>query len=119
MKEIEQTGAFLGMTQGMGIPAETAADKIRATRRGWLLAAVGALMFLGAFGSVIGLTVFTKAAPSTSLLIFAGLLAVPGMLFVLMGGHLIAGDAMRAAEQSGGFMAKTAAKALNLARPKS
>ena len=117
MKPIEQTAAFRGMTAA-NIPPARAEQKLHSTRRGWLFVIAGALCILGAFAFVIWTMIVTKGAPSAGLLIFAALLGLPGAYFLLAGGHLISGDAMLAAEQSGGVIARTAARALRLAQPK-
>lgn len=102
----------------MGIPPERAQVKLRHTRRGWLLCLIGALCIGGAFAFVIYTMRVTKGAPSVALLVFAALLALPGFYFLLAGGHLISGDAMRAAEASGNVVARTAARVLRVARGK-
>lgn len=117
MKPVEQTGTFRGL-RDLGVPEETAIVKTQSTRRGWLFVVLGAVFIALAFAFIIWAMRETKAAPSVPLLVFAALPALPGAYFLLAGGHLIAGDAMKAAEQSGGVIARTAAKALRFARPK-
>lgn len=117
MKPPEQTGAFTAM-MGQGVPVERARAKVQSTRRGWVFLVAGALCIAAAFGFVIYTMTITKGAPAVSTMIFALLPGAPGMYFLLAGGHLISGDAMRAAEASGGVLSRTAAKALNLARAK-
>lgn len=101
-----------------GVPEQTADVKLRSTRRGWAMAVAGGLCIVVGFAFVIWVMRETKGLPSVAVLVFAALLALPGAYFLLAGGHLIAGDAMRAAENSGGVIARTAARALRLARPK-
>lgn len=117
MKPIEQTKSFARM-QAMGVPPRTAKLKAADTRRGWWFVGIGAACAVIAFTLIIVMTLVTKAVPSVSLLVFAGLLAAPGGIMIFAGGHLVAGDAMRAAEKSGGMLSRAAAKALNLARAK-
>ena len=117
MTKIQETGAFKGMVE-LGVPPGTAAVKVQSTRRGALFVALGALLVVGAFAFVIYTMKITQGAPGLSMLIFAALLGLPGAYFLLAGGHLIAGDAMRAAEGSGSVIARTAARALRLTRPK-
>lgn len=118
MKPPERTGEFLGMTAS-GVPPDRAKAKIQSTRRGWAFLIAGALCIGAAFAFIIWTMKETKGAPSVALLIFAALPGLPGAYFLLAGGHLISGDAMRAAEGSGGVLARTAAKALRIARGKS
>jgi len=115
MKPPEQTGSYRVLTS-RGVPPERARVKIQSTRRGWLFLFAGALCIGVAFAFIIWAMKETKAAPSIPLLIFAALPALPGAYFLLAGGHLISGDAMRAAEGSGNVVARTAAKALRIAR---
>lgn len=117
LKPAAQTGAFVGMTE-RGVPPKKAVVKVYSTRKGWLFVVVGAAMIAGAFAFVIYTMHETKGAPSVSLLVFAALLALPGAYFILAGGHLISGDAMEAAEKSGGVITRTAAAALRIARVK-
>lgn len=117
MKPPEQTGAFTAMTD-QGVPHDRARAKVQSTRRGWMFLAAGALCIAGAFAFVIYTMSVTKGAPGISLLVFAALPGLPGAYFLLAGGHLISGDAMRAAEDSGGIITRTAAKALKMARGK-
>jgi len=117
MKPAEQTGAFIALTD-QGVPPERAKAKIQSTRRGWMFLIAGAFCIAAAFGFVIYTMTMTKGAPSISAMIFALLPGGPGMYFLLAGGHLISGDAMRAAEDSGGVLARTAARALRIARGK-
>jgi len=115
MKPPEQTGAFRALT-AQDVPPDRAIAKIRSTRRGWMFLIAGAFCIAGAFGFVIWTMTVMKGAPSVALLVFAALPGLPGSYFLLAGGHLISGDAMRAAEESGGVLARTAAKALKIAR---
>jgi len=115
MKPPEQTGSYQALTS-RGVPPERARVKIQSTRRGWLFLFAGALSIGAAFGFIIWTMRETKGVPSIPLLIFAALPGLPGAYFLLAGGHLISGDAMRAAEDSGNVVAKTAAKALRIAR---
>jgi peptidoglycan/LPS O-acetylase OafA/YrhL len=101
-----------------GVPADRARAKVQSTRRGWLFLFAGACCIAAAFGFVIYTMTITKGAPAVSTMIFALLPGLPGAYFLLAGGHLISGDAMRAAEDSGNVLARTAAKALRLARVK-
>jgi len=117
MKPAEQTGAYAALTD-RGVPPQRAAEKIQSTRRGVLFLVAGALFVVGAFAFVIYVMKETKGAPGISMLIFAALLGLPGAYFLLAGGHLISGDAMRAAEETGGIITRTAAKALKVARVK-
>ncbi len=117
MKPPEQTGTFTGLTS-MGIPPGRAVVKVRQSRKGWVFVILGAFCIAGGFAFIVWTMVVTKGAPSLPLLVFAALPALPGAYFLLAGGHMISGDAMRAAEVSGGVLAKTAARALRLARGK-
>jgi len=113
----EETGAFLGMTS-RGVPPERAKAKIQSTRRGVLFLLAGGLFIAMAFGFVIYTMIITKGAPSIASMIFALLPGLPGAYFLLAGGHLLSGDAMRAAEESGGIITRTAARVLKVARVK-
>lgn len=117
MKPIEQTQSFVGM-KALGVPPKTAKRKAADTRRGWWFVGIGATCAIIGFALIIAMTVITKAVPGIPLLVFAGLLAAPGGILIFAGGHLVAGDAMRAAEKSGGLLSRSAARALNLARTK-
>jgi len=117
MKPPEETGAFQALT-AQGVPPERAVVKIQSTRRGWLFLVVGAICIAAAFAFIIRTMAMTKGAPSLGLLIFAAFPGLPGAYFLLAAGHLISGDAMRAAEESGGVLARTAAKVLRVARGK-
>lgn len=117
MKPPEETGAFIALT-AQGVPPEKAAAKIQSTRRGVLFLVAGALCIAGAFAFVIYAMTLTKGAPSISTMVFALLPGLPGAYFLLAGGHLISGEAMHAAEESGGIITRTAAKALKIARGK-
>jgi len=115
MKPPEETGAFVALTE-RGVPPEKAVAKIQSTRRGVLFLLAGGLFIAMAFGFVIYTMIITKGAPSVASMVFALLPGLPGAYFLLAGGHLLSGDAMEAAEESGNVLARTAAKALNLAR---
>lgn len=117
MKAPEQTAAFQALT-ARNVPPDKALVKIRGTRKGWLFVGSGMVLIAAAFAFVIWTMIATKAAPPVALLVFAALPGLPGAYFILAGGHLISADAMQAAEKSGGLIARTAAKALDLARPK-
>lgn len=117
MKPPEQTELAVRLTS-QGVPLERAVIKIQSTRRGWLFFVVGAVCIAAAFGFVIYVMRETHGAPSIPLMLFALLPGLPGAYFLLAGGHLISGDAMHAAEESGGIITRTAAKALKLARVK-
>jgi nitrate reductase NapE component len=117
MKPPEESGLFPALTD-KGVPPERAAEKIQSTRKGWLFVILGAVCIAGGFAFIVWTMIVTKGAPTVALLIFAALPALPGAYFLLAGGHMISGDAMRAAEESGGVLAKTAARALRLARGK-
>jgi len=117
MKRPEDTGAFHGLTQ-RGVPPERAVEKIQNTRRGVLFLLAGGLFIAMAFGFVIYTMAITKGAPSIGSMVFALLPGLPGAYFLLAGGHLLSGDAMRAAEESGGIITRTAAKVLTVARIK-
>jgi len=117
MKPPQETELAARLT-GQGIPLERAIVKIQSTRRGVLFFVVGALCVAAAFAFVIYVMRETKGAPSIPLMIFALLPGLPGAYFLLAGGHLISGDAMQAAEASGGLLTRTAAKALKIARLK-
>ena len=117
MKPAEQTGAFQALTD-RGVPADRAVAKVQSTRRGVVFLVIGAICVAAGFAFVIYTMTITKGAPSIGLLVFAALPGLPGAYFLLAGGHLISGDAMRAAEESGGVLARTAAKALRAARGK-
>jgi len=117
MKDPKETGGFVAMTQ-QGVPPKRAENKIQNTRRGWTFFAVGVLCIGMAFGFVIYTMIVTKGAPSIPSMIFALLPGLPGAYFLLAGGHLLSGDAMRAAEESGGIITRTAARVLKVARVK-
>ena len=117
MKPPEQTGTFLALTD-QGVPPERAKAKIQSTRRGVLFLLAGGLFIAMAFGFVIYTMIITKGAPSIASMIFALLPGLPGAYFLLAGGHLLSGDAMRAAEESGGIITRTAARVLKVARVK-
>ena len=115
MKRPEDTDAYPALV-ARDVPPAKAIAKIRSSRRGWLFFALGAVCIAAAFAFIIWTMKETKGTPSIPLLIFAALPGLPGAYFLLAGGHLISGDAMRAAEDSGGVVARTAAKALRIAR---
>lgn len=117
MKPPEQTDAYPALID-RGVPPAAAAAKIQSTRRGILFLVAGGIAIAGAFAFVIYTMKTTQGTPGTSMLIFAALLGLPGAYFLLAGGFLISGDAMHAAEQSGGIITRTAARALRIARPK-
>jgi succinate-acetate transporter protein len=117
VKDPKETGGFAAMTE-QGVPPEKAVAKIQSTRRGWMFFAVGVLCIGMAFGFVIYTMIITKGAPSIPSMIFALLPGLPGAYFLLAGGHLISGDAMLAAEESGGIITRTAALVLKVARVK-
>ena len=117
MKPPEETDSFAQL-RDMGVPRERARVKVHSTRRGWLFLFAGSICIAAAFAFIIWTMHVTKGAPSVALLIFAALPGLPGAYFLLAGGHLISGDAMRAAEASGGIVARTAARALKIARVK-
>lgn len=108
------TGSMLALNPDM--PPERARQKAAGVARGVAFIALGLLCVAAGFGLVIWILVQTKASPSLGLLIFAALPVLPGVYFLLAGGHIISGDAMHAAEHSGGILARTAAKALKAAR---
>jgi len=117
MRPPEETGAFVGLT-ARGVPPERARTKIQNTRRGVLFLLAGGLFIAMSFGFVIYTMIITKGAPSIASMIFALLPGLPGAYFLLAGGHLLSGDAMLAAEETGGIITRTAAKALKVARVK-
>lgn len=101
-----------------GVPLPRAIVKVQSTRRGILFVVAGLVCIAGAFGFVIYTMTVTKGAPGFGAMIFALIVGAPGTYFLLAGGHLISGDAMHAAEESGGIITRTAAKALKIARVK-
>lgn len=117
MKRPEESGVFVALTS-QHIPPKKAVAKIQSTRRGWVFFVVGAVCIAAAFGFVIYVMHETHGAPSIQSMIFALLPGLPGAYFLLAGGHLISADAMHAAEESGGIITRTAAKALRIVRPK-
>ncbi len=117
MKPLEQSGLYPALTD-KGVPPKRAAAKIQSTRKGWVMAVGGAILVALGFAFVIFVMRETKAAPSIPLLIFAALPALPGGYYILAGGHLISGEAMGAAEKTGGLISRSAARALRLARGK-
>ena len=117
MTQPRQTAGFRALV-ARGIPAPRAEEKIQNTRRGVLFLLAGGLFIAMAFGFVIYTMAITKGAPSLASMVFALLPGLPGAYFLLAGGHLLSGDAMRAAEESGGIITRTAARALAAARVK-
>jgi nitrate reductase NapE component len=117
MKPIEESGVYQALTD-RGVPPTRARVKVQHSRKGWLFVILGAVCIAGGFAFIVWTMIVTKGAPSLPLLVFAALPALPGAYFLLAGGHMISWDAMRAAEESGGVLAKTAARALRLARGK-
>ena len=100
------------------MPPEKARYKARSLGRGVVFFVLGAICFAGAFGLVVYVAVTTKGSPSIPVLIFSSLLALPGAYFLFAGGHIVSGEAMEAAGETGNIVARTAARALRLARPK-
>jgi len=117
MKPAEQTEIAARLT-AQNVPLKRVVSKIQNTRRGVLFLFAGGLFIAMSFGFVIYTMVITKGAPSIASMIFALLPGLPGAYFLLAGGHLLSGDAMLAAEESGGIITRTAAKALRVARVK-
>lgn len=115
MSRISQTETKLAAF----MPAAKAHYKARSLGRGIVFFVIGAVCFVGAFGLVGYVAVTTKGSPSIPLLIFGSLLALPGAYFLFAGGHIVSGEAMEAAGETGNIVARTAARALRLARPKS
>ncbi len=115
MKPPEETRSFARL-RAMDVPADRARLKVQSTRRGGVFLVAGGLCIGAALAFVIWTMHVTQGAPSVALLIFAALPGLPGAYFLLAGGHLISGDAMRAAAESGGILTRTAAKALKIAR---
>lgn len=114
MSRVSQTEARLAAI----MPPEKARYKAKSLGRGIVFFAIGALCLLGAFAFVVLVMRETKGQPSLSVLGFASLLAIPGGYFLFAGGHILSGEAMEAAGETGSIVARTAAKALRLARPK-
>lgn len=100
------------------MPPATARYKVKTLGRGILFFVLGGGCLFGAFAFVVMVMRETKGAPSLGMLIFASLLALPGAYFLFAGGHIMSGEAMQAAGETGSIVARTAAKALRLARPK-
>lgn len=100
----------------MGMPPERAERKVAETRKGIIYVGLGAFFILLGFGLAIVPYVVTKTNPPALLLALAAVSAVPGAYLLLAGGNLISRDAMRAAEQSGSVITRTAAKVLNRGR---
>lgn len=117
MRPPEQTELAARLTR-QGVPMPRAIVKVQSTRRGILFVVAGLVCIAGAFGFVIYTMTVTQGAPGFGAMIFALIVGAPGTYFLLAGGHLISGDAMHAAEESGGIITRTAAKALKIARVK-
>jgi hypothetical protein len=100
------------------IPAPVAAMKAASIPRAIVFFLLGLLCILAPFALIAWLTITTKAAPPWPLLIFAALPLIAGIYFLFAGGNLLSGEAMDAAERTGGVVARTAARALKVARVK-
>ena len=105
-----------GQMVAFNIPEERARVKAQSVGRGFAFIALGLFCVALGFGLVVWILIQTKASPSVALLIFAALPVGPGVYFLLAGGHIISGDAMTAAEHSGGILTRTVAKGLRMAR---
>lgn len=100
------------------MPAEKARYKVMTLSRGVVFFVLGGLCLVGAFAFTILVMRETHGSPSVAVLIFAAIPAVAGAYFLFAGGHIISGEAMEAAGETGSIVARTAARALRLARPK-
>jgi len=100
------------------MPPEKARYKAKSLGRGILYFVIGGLCIAAAFAFVIWAMRETKGAPSIAILLFACLPGLPGTYFLFAGGHIVSGEAMEAAGETGNIVVRTAAKALRLARPK-
>lgn len=114
MSRISQTETKLAAF----MPPAKAHYKVRTLGRGILFFVLGGICLFGAFAFIVIVMRETKGAPSVGMLVFASLLALPGAYFLFAGGHVVSGEAMEAAGETGSIIARTAAKALRLARPK-
>lgn len=100
------------------MPPEKARYKAKSLGRGAVYFVIGGLCIAAAFAFVVFTMRETKGAPSVAILLFACLPGLPGAYFLFAGGHIVSGEAMEAAGETGNILAKTAARALRLARPK-
>lgn len=100
------------------MPPEKARYKVKTLGRGILFFVLGGFCLLGAFAFLVWVMRETKGSPSIPLLLFAALLGLPGAYFLFAGGHIVSGEAMEAAGETGSIVARAAARALRLARPK-
>ena len=114
MSRVSQTETKLATV----MPPEKARYKVKTLGRGLLFFLLGGLFLFGGFAFVVLVMHETKGAPSIPLLIFAAIPALAGAYFLFAGGHIVSGEAMEAAGETGSIVARTAAKALRLARPK-
>lgn len=106
------------LVQRTGMPAQVAQQKAASVGRGVALSVVGLLLMVGGGWLVVRVMTTTGAEPSLSFLVFAGLPVLGGLLLVWAGGHIVSGDAMRAAAESGGVIGKMAEGLLSLVRGK-
>lgn len=114
-KEVQKiTAKMVALNPAM--PPERALRKASETSKGILFVVLGAFFILLGFGLALTALVLTKASPSIPFLLLCGAPALPGAYFLLAGGNLISRDAMDAAEQSGGIITKTVARALKPVR---
>ena len=100
------------------MPPDKARYKVKSLGRGIVFFVLGACCIGGAFAFVIWVMRETKGAPSIPILLFAAVPLVAGGYFLFAGGHIVSGEAMEAAGETGSIVARTAARALRLARPK-
>ncbi len=117
MTRIDRTATAL-RAQNPNLPEHKAREKAASLWRGVLFLIIGLASL--AFGGALMLKVVstTNAAPTIGLLIFAGVPMIVGLYCVFAGGHIMSGEAMAAAEKSGGALAKLAARLVNAARGK-
>lgn len=114
MRRISQTETKLAAF----MPPEKARYKVKTLGRGIVFFVLGGICLVGAFAFTILVMRETKGAPSIAVLIFAAIPAVAGAYFLFAGGHIISGEAMEAAGETGSIVARTTARVLRLARPK-
>ena len=112
----EQTAAKLHAITGM--PMAVAAQKAASLGRGIVLLLVGVLLMFAAAALVGVPIVLLEEMPGALFLVFAGLFGAGGLLLALAGAHVMSGEAVTAAAQTGSVFAKTVAAAIAKARGK-
>lgn len=118
MKAFDPGATAQFLKEQRGTPPEKAAAKVASLARGVVLLVLGVFLMLVA-AALVGVPMFLlREIPGVAFLVFSGVFGGIGAFLLFVGGHIMSGEAMHAAAETGGIVAKTVAKTVQLVRGK-